>query len=937
MSSNQRKSGQKTTSSSSRKKSSRRRTAGTLKKHQTVDSGVIVEESFSLFSSSTSTSEGTEERVGDGVYVSTTIGQNKRYYGVLVDQASLKEASQLYFQEQRASMELNRRMSQLRKQQQGKEEENQPRPSPEGENNKASEAAEISRKSAAIAGLVSDASEPPMADSSSPASPADGTSKSPDNPSESHPAPKSQQQTVVVTEVNEKPTASSDDLKKRPVEDSSEQVAKRPRTDKDDENKQAASFQKNENDLNIDIDVDDDSDHRSIQKFQYVDLPVTETNPSGEGYRVLLATFCNAKEAASHDAMQRKRILSACDRGGDFCGEYYYQYEQSTSVSSSSLFQQEGGRSNKYALTAQLPDKKQSGGSTLPTTALRMSLGFHSFLNTTTLPEWYPLANSLSADDQREFLSLLNMRRNNHGKLVYDVTSSSIVGPSSSLSSNLLLGGGTEVPMRPRSKRNQYRIGVVGGGIAGLACCSELLQQLELEGIEGKVVLLEARDRLGGRIHTDHDTFGIPVDLGAAWIHGIDHNPLAELAKEAGCDFVTTSEEVKMLGRGLAPVNSELDERMGKLFDDLLDLAADDCWAGEDIVKTEDTPELQKAVRWYSSVFADSGSNNEGNANPEAVGVPIHRKSSDRSIDFEVGKAIAKHKLQEFSKFCKDEHRMLLWNTKNIEYALGANISDLSMKYWDSDERHSFEGDHVLLKQGYSSIIQYLFDSLKRRGDERFECITNFPVGMIEYARKSTKLAYDNTNLRNGRTLIDLSDTCSVTSQDGVTTHNFDFVVCALPLGVLKESLLVSKDGQRRSDKVQFHPQLPFSKMDAISNVGFGLLDKVYLQFDTAFWRSLSLFQDEEQCLFGNASGINPHHYMFFDVGKTLGSKSPGNEPAVLMSLISGKEAVACEQLTEEELVDEVMKTLSSLFAPLSLPKPVATKITRWGKDKYSR
>lgn len=31
-----------------------------------------------------------------------------------------------------------------------------------------------------------------------------------------------------------------------------------------------------------------------------------------------------------------------------------------------------------------------------------------------------------------------------------------------------------------------------------------------------QVVLLESRDRLGGRIHTDY-SFGCPVDMGASW------------------------------------------------------------------------------------------------------------------------------------------------------------------------------------------------------------------------------------------------------------------------------------------------------------------------------------------------------------------------------------------------------------------------------------
>lgn len=31
-----------------------------------------------------------------------------------------------------------------------------------------------------------------------------------------------------------------------------------------------------------------------------------------------------------------------------------------------------------------------------------------------------------------------------------------------------------------------------------------------------QVVVLESRDRIGGRVHTDY-SFGFPVDLGASW------------------------------------------------------------------------------------------------------------------------------------------------------------------------------------------------------------------------------------------------------------------------------------------------------------------------------------------------------------------------------------------------------------------------------------
>ncbi len=72
---------------------------------------------------------------------------------------------------------------------------------------------------------------------------------------------------------------------------------------------------------------------------------------------------------------------------------------------------------------------------------------------------------------------------------------------------------------------------VVGAGVAGLAAARALVQGGR------SVTVLEARDRIGGRTWTD-DALGVPVDLGASWIHGIDGNPLWELAPALGIDTV---------------------------------------------------------------------------------------------------------------------------------------------------------------------------------------------------------------------------------------------------------------------------------------------------------------------------------------------------------------------------------------------------------------
>ncbi|HEX5828678.1 MAG TPA: NAD(P)/FAD-dependent oxidoreductase [Candidatus Limnocylindrales bacterium] len=71
------------------------------------------------------------------------------------------------------------------------------------------------------------------------------------------------------------------------------------------------------------------------------------------------------------------------------------------------------------------------------------------------------------------------------------------------------------------------RVVIVGAGIAGLAAANALANA----GVD--VIVLEARHRIGGRLHTV-DLGGSPVDMGGAWIHTPVGNPLAELADQVG-------------------------------------------------------------------------------------------------------------------------------------------------------------------------------------------------------------------------------------------------------------------------------------------------------------------------------------------------------------------------------------------------------------------
>ena len=74
---------------------------------------------------------------------------------------------------------------------------------------------------------------------------------------------------------------------------------------------------------------------------------------------------------------------------------------------------------------------------------------------------------------------------------------------------------------------------VIGAGVSGLAAT----QQLTAAGCTPHII--EARDRIGGRVWTD-TRLGLPLDLGASWIHGIDDNPITEIADRIGVRRVAT-------------------------------------------------------------------------------------------------------------------------------------------------------------------------------------------------------------------------------------------------------------------------------------------------------------------------------------------------------------------------------------------------------------
>jgi len=104
---------------------------------------------------------------------------------------------------------------------------------------------------------------------------------------------------------------------------------------------------------------------------------------------------------------------------------------------------------------------------------------------------------------------------------------------------------------------------VVGAGVSGLTAARLLARNGR------RVVVLEARDRVGGRLWTQR-TEGHATDLGASWIHGIDDNPLYDLVRALGMrtvEFTVGSYQAR--SRPIAyfgPSGERLDEEQTTAF-----------------------------------------------------------------------------------------------------------------------------------------------------------------------------------------------------------------------------------------------------------------------------------------------------------------------------------------------------------------------------------
>jgi hypothetical protein len=145
---------------------------------------------------------------------------------------------------------------------------------------------------------------------------------------------------------------------------------------------------------------------------------------------------------------------------------------------------------------------------------------------------------------------------------------------------------------------------------------------------------------------------------------------------------------------------------------------------------------------------------------------------------------------------------LLDWHAANLEFSMGAPLGEVCNRWWNFDDAHAYPGHHWLLRDGLGALATSLLADagVELRAAHAASAVCARASGGVTVAARA------------------------LTPGGGELTVDADAAVVALPLGVLK------------SGDVAFDPPISHAKRAAVARMGFGLLNKVVLEFEKAFW-----------------------------------------------------------------------------------------------------
>lgn len=194
--------------------------------------------------------------------------------------------------------------------------------------------------------------------------------------------------------------------------------------------------------------------------------------------------------------------------------------------------------------------------------------------------------------------------------------------------------------------QNNKKVVIIGAGVSGLSAA----KYLQEKGIQ--VIVLEAQEKIGGRLKTDR-SIGIPFDEGASWIHGPKGNPITKIAYKSGINtFLTEDDNVKVYNN------------LGVEYSDNT---------------------LTEAEKKYNSI--------------------LHRLSNKGNLNQSFGEVF----YSNYPQYRNND----LWTymlSAFLEFDTGGDIYKLSsLDYYDDE---TFSGEDLIVTNGYDKLTDYLAQNI---------------------------------------------------------------------------------------------------------------------------------------------------------------------------------------------------------------------------------
>ena len=225
-----------------------------------------------------------------------------------------------------------------------------------------------------------------------------------------------------------------------------------------------------------------------------------------------------------------------------------------------------------------------------------------------------------------------------------------------------------------------------------------------------------------------------------------------------------------------------------------------------------------------------------------------------------------------------------IWENPNVrwifsaytEFEYGGSINDISAGL--IHEMSGYSGDDVIITSGYDKIIKILAQHLDIR--------INSPVRSVSYG---------------------YSD--HVTVETKGETFTSDYVICSVPLGVLK------------NDSITFSPNLPPYMKTSINKVGFGTVTKLAIKFTSQFW-------DSDVQYYGTVNENTGRWPLWLNY-KTFSDEN------ILMGFCFGDYALTADRMSDQELLNDALEVINNIWED-DVTDVQAILRTSWLKDPFS-